>query len=236
MTQLLIIAPTARELGSGWKPPAGASTSIVGLGEAAGPNLRAVLEETKPRAVLSLGFAGALRDGLRTGDVVIADRVSMGDGSARSYGSPTAEAMRAQMPAGSTASAPCDLLTTATVLLTAAEKRRYGEESGAGVVDLEGGWIAAEAERGRVSLVLVRAVLDEVGLRLPALVQTIVDDGGANEWRHAIGFLLRRSLAVRDLIGLASRSRAASRALGQAARAIVPMLMASQAEPGAARA
>jgi len=67
-------------------------------------------------------------------------------------------------------------------------------------------------------------------------VQTIVDDGGANEWLHAIGFLLRRPLAVRDLIGLASRSRAATRALGQVARTIVPMLVASEAEPGAARA
>ena len=195
-----------------------------------------MLGETNPRVVLSLGFAGALRDGLRTGDVVIADRVSMGDGSARSYGSPAAEALRAQMPAGSTASAPCDLLTTASPLLSAAAKRRCGEESGASVLDLEGGWIAAEAERARVSLVLIRVVLDEVGLSLPALAQTIVDDGGANEWLHAIGFLLRRPLAVRDLIGLASRSRAARHVLGQVARTIVPMLVPSEPEPGAARA
>lgn len=236
MKQLLIIAPTARELGSDWRLPANVRTGVVGLGEAAGPNLRALLGEIKPRAVLSLGFAGALRDGLRTGDVVIADRVSMGDGPARSYGSPAAEALRAQMPAGSTASAPCDLLTTASPLLSAAEKRRYGEESGAGVLDLEGGWIAAEAERAQVSLVLVRVVLDEVGLSLPALVQTIVDDGGANEWLHAIGFLLRRPLAVRNLIGLASRSRAASRAIGQVVPTIVQMLVASEAELGAAKA
>ncbi len=236
MTQLLVIAPTARELGSDWRLPANVRTGVVGLGEAAGPNMRALLGETNPRVVLSLGFAGALRDGLRTGDVVIADRVSMGDGSARSYGSPAAEALRAQMPAGSTASAPCDLLTTASPLLSAAEKRRCGEESGASVLDLEGGWIAAEAERARVSLVLIRVVLDEVGLSLPALAQTIVDDGGANEWLHAIGFLLRRPLAVRDLIGLASRSRAARHVLGQVARTIVPMLVPSEPEPGAARA
>ena len=73
-TGLLVIAPTARELGGLRDGRQGAiGTAVTGLGEAAALSLASRLAERRPSLVLSLGFAGALAPGLRTGALVLCD-------------------------------------------------------------------------------------------------------------------------------------------------------------------
>ena len=73
-SQLLVVAPTRRELGGlhiGLQK--GVAVATTGPGEPAALSLASLLAECNPSLVLSLGFAGGLAPGLSTGALVLCD-------------------------------------------------------------------------------------------------------------------------------------------------------------------
>ena len=246
---LLVVAPTRRELGglrsliaAPMAPETlprnqrgGVSVAVVGLGPAAGLALATSLAAERPAAVLSLGFAGALTSGLRTGDLVLCHRaVTPAGGPAVD-----ADAALAAMAQGALASAGVSadagpLLSVPEPLLTPESKRRYGESSGAAVVDMEGRALLEAAAEAGVPMVMVRAVLDELDHRLPHLAASIITGAAhgavnrnSNEWLLAARAVLARPWEAPSLPALALRSRKAANALASAARVLVPALTAS---------
>jgi adenosylhomocysteine nucleosidase len=223
---LLVVAPTERELGGiRNRRMSGVGVAVVGLGREAGGALQAVLQARPPEIILSLGFAGALTDGARTGDLVLSRRLTEVDSSPWTevlQGSYLAIAKEALSEPSETV-IEGDLLTVPSPLLSSEEKRFYGESTGAVVVDMEGYWLAREAQIAGLPMIPVRAVIDEMDDDLPSLVGDIVADGGRREWLHALR-AMRNPVTASALLPLAMRSRKAQRALRRAVGSLLPAL------------
>lgn len=187
----------------------------VGVGEQAGPAARRFLALVHPRLVVVLGVAGALRPGLRTGELIIAEAVArMGDDrAARSVEVALRTwARKAAADAGMSWSEGL-LLTAPAVVGTREEKMALGRE-GALAVDMESWHIAeAAAAMGRPCLI-VRAIADELdeALRLPP--DTFVGPRGGVRVGRALGFLLCHPHRLPGLVRLGRQVGRAGRVLG----------------------
>ncbi|MEX2431120.1 MAG: hypothetical protein WD645_04295, partial [Dehalococcoidia bacterium] len=181
---LLVIAPTARELGTRQRAPE-VRKAVVGIGANSAQRFAALLQELKPSSVLSLGFAGALKPGLRTGTLtlhrmVLADEKSLAQFTCLSG---LSERVRSALAGMEVAEGP--LLTVPRPLLTPEAKLSHGVAHQAIAVDMEGYWLAEAAAERDIPMIAVRVILDEAGHRLPGMVADIVADEGRNEWLHA---------------------------------------------------
>ncbi len=227
----MVVAPTRRELGG--LPPGqrgGVLAAVTGLGEAAAPAFTDLLAAHRPALVLSIGFAGGLTPQLRSGALVACGSFCA-DPAEQSWLFPTIDAGAATLRlvvdqlGQSVASGP--LLTVPVPLLTGAEKRRAGSETGAALVDMEGYWLAKVAAEHQVGFVGLRVVLDAVDQELPAFVAAIVAAQDRQEWRHTVRWLLTHPWGLPNLVALANRARRARLALRWAVRVLVPALGSS---------
>lgn len=126
------------------------------------------------KLAISTGVAGALSEGLRPGDLVLADRLLLGgkESCTPDHILPIVEerigaAERALRAAGLSFTTGA-LLTTGRVLATGAAKRIAKEQSGAIAVDMESAALGLEAAAYGIPFVCVRAVLDAVDDEIPA--------------------------------------------------------------------
>lgn len=232
---VLVVAPTARELGRLQPSHAGSvRAALTGTGHGAGAALAALLTRDRPTVTVSLGFAGALNREAGTGDIAVCTEV-------RASGLPTlvldgglADAAMRALSAAHVGHERAALLTVPAPLLTSREKWAARAATGADVVDMEGYALAAAAAQAGVPLLALRTVVDEAHVDLPAFVGTIAADG-AREWQHMLGALLRDPRLLATVPGLALRARRAGRALGLALAAVLPHLVAAAVPSPAAK-
>lgn len=223
---LLVVAPTQREF-AGLRPNrlGGFGVAELGIGHAAADNLHDILKSRRPQILLSIGFGGALLEGMRTGDVVVsteAASVQLPTQRISMHPELTDEAMSALAATGMTVTKG-STLTVAEPLMSGVDKQRHGALTGASVVDMETFWIAQEADRAGVPLLSVRAVIDEMLHDLPDVIARITADGGQREWYHALRSL-KNPANVGALLPLAARSRKAVAALRSVVDVLIPVL------------
>jgi len=173
---------------------AGAKAALVGLG--AGLPLPC-------GRLVSFGFAGALAEGLEPGDLVTAERVVDADGRTLWEG----EALRV---AGAR---PVVVCSTEAVADEPGARRALASRSGATVVDMESGRLAAT---GRLAGV-IRAVSDSPARPVGTLAGAATAAGGT-DWGVVAGAFAREP---RRSLRTASDARRAGAALRRAARELV---------------
>ncbi len=209
-----------------------------GMGSARAQEATAVLiQRHNPEAILSIGFAGSLVDGLRAGHLVIARQVYVL--SEPLHGGPLAVSN----------GLACDPALVALALAAAGQRRlafregasltvpqvvsqpevkvRIGDSLPVEVVEMESYWVSRVAADQGIPFLVARAVLDEVGDRLPDL-PNIVDEAGAVAKGRALRQLLSRPREAPGLIRLAASARRASQRLAVFAEAFVDVLAASR--------
>jgi nucleoside phosphorylase len=223
---LLVVAPTEREL-AGLRPNrlGGFGLAELGIGDAAAENLRGILKTRRPQILLSIGFGGALLEGLHTGDLIVSTEVAswpLPTQFMRMHTQLTDDVMSALVAAGM-AVTKGRTLTVRKPLMSGVEKQRLGALTSASVVDMETFGIAQEADRAGVSLVSVRSVVDEMHHDLPDVIARITADGGQREWYHTLRSL-KNPANVAGLLPLFSRSRKAAIALRSVAEILIPLL------------
>jgi adenosylhomocysteine nucleosidase len=225
-------------------PPTGEGTlagrrvvlARTGMGAAHAQEATAVLiQRHNPEAILSIGFAGSLVDGLRAGHLVIARRVCaldepLGEGSlAASNGlacDPTlVELAVAAARQRSLAFHEGASLTVPQVIGQPEVKRRIGDSLSVEMVEMESYWVGRVAADRGIPFLVTRAILDELGDRLPDL-PNIVDESGAVARGRALRRLFSRPQEVPALIRLAASARRASQRLAVFAEAYVDVLAA----------
>jgi adenosylhomocysteine nucleosidase len=131
--------------------------------------LRFLLSHYPVTAMMSTGFAGALKPELKVGDIVIYSSVICADGlSTDCYDADPRLLSIAK--ACTVVEFRCGLGITGLNLVAGEwEKRKLGETTSADVVDMESYWIARVAEEYRVPLIIVRSVSDTLTDSLPEL-------------------------------------------------------------------
>ena len=147
------------------------------------------------------GFAGALEDSLRVGDVRAASTVMDGTGA---HWTPTL--------ATSIASAP--LFTAPCLIGDPAEKRRLGSRHDAAIVDMESAHVARWCAERDLPWACVRAVSDDVETRLSRELLALMNSGRVSTWR-VLKALARRPRLVIEMIRLAHATNHAARALAR---------------------
>jgi nucleoside phosphorylase len=125
------------------------------------------------KAVLSLGFAGALEEGIKTGELVVVRNVLFyGSGTAR--GTPaiypchpslvelSQKAVETDSTHGGFTTHQGDLLTVEELIKLPEDKRKTGLLTGAVAVDMEAAGVAKAAIEARTPFMALKVILDEV--------------------------------------------------------------------------
>lgn len=145
-----------------WSQWSYARTLIVadGIGrESARRAIESALVLDRPRALLSIGYVGALRPGWSAGDIFLADRILLlGAGLEYAGTLPVFEAGPVSVRRGA-------LATIDHIAGTVAEKRSLAAQ-GADAVDMEAFEVAAQAEKLGVPFFCVRVVSDDAETEL----------------------------------------------------------------------
>jgi nucleoside phosphorylase len=157
-----------------------------------------------PEAVVSTGFCGALEEGLKVADLVVANEILV---CGRSSGPFPAAAM----PGGAAGGAVCSI---GYIVQTAAEKRIL-RQSGACAVEMEAAGVAESAAARRLPFYCIRAVTDLAGENLANdLNAALRKDGHFATIKTLRGALRHPSARLPELLRLRCRSVRAARALG----------------------
>lgn len=177
---------------------------VSGVGRArAEAATRAVLEERRPSAVLSLGFAGGLVAGQRAGDLIVArillpaEDVLDGDPKSRISEALSADRMLSDKALGVLETLGLRHRTgacvTASRLVSRPEvKVRLGSDTDALAVEMESFWVALACHERHVPFLAVRAVVDTVERPLPDFVAASeLDADSGNRWRQGLPFMFR---------------------------------------------
>jgi adenosylhomocysteine nucleosidase len=174
-----------------------------------GPKLGNVVY--RPKLVLSAGFCGALQEGLRVGDVVLATEVA----DTRGQCWPTT--WPGELPSGPW-QPPLHrgrVISVPQLASTPEQKRALAVEHGALAVDMEAATLAAVCRQQGVPFGCVRAVSDEATMAVSERLATLAASGRVSPWRLAWSVTVAPTL-IGELWRLAKQTRLAAEQLGKA--------------------
>ncbi len=167
-----------------------------GIGaDAARRATEALIREVQPGRVLSVGFAGALDQSLKVGDVLEPRTVIN-----------AADGVRTDVGSGA------GVLVSSASVADLAQKSRLGKAYGAIAVDMEAAAVAQGAEARGVEFAALKAVSDAADFRLPTIDGFVAADGTFRSVKFACHVALRPWLWG-TTIALARNSSKASHAL-----------------------
>lgn len=190
-----------------------------GIGEERVAKVLAALRP-KPDGLILLGCAGGLAPALRSGDLVVADRIVDASGETFACDPAGRAAMEAAARRGGVAATVGGVLGSGAVIASVDEKRRAASASGCVAVDMESSAAARWAAANGIPLAVVRAILDPADVALEYAL-LCVDPSGAVSLPGVARALVRgRAAAVRELVGLGRARRAAGETLGRVCAAL----------------
>jgi len=178
-----------------------------------------VVEEAGPRAecLVSFGIAGALKPGLKPGDIVLSTEVI--DEDRRWI---TGESLRIRLPelVEEIVAIEGPVLGAQMVLATAADKRRAWEETGAIAVDLESVAVARDGAVLGIPFLVLRAIADPATRALPPAALVPLSAEGKPQLGQVLASVMRRPQQLPSLLGVAREARWALAALVEPAHAL----------------
>jgi adenosylhomocysteine nucleosidase len=179
----------------------------------------------RPKVVISAGYSGALREGLRVGDVILATEV--------------ADLEDNRWPVTWPAALPADewrpplqrgvLLNTPWLVARPEEKQALGQKHGAAAVDMETAVIARLCSRAGVPFGCVRVISDELETALSPQLVGLLGSGRVAPWR-VLTTLARRPRMIGELWRLARQTRFASKQLAKALGELLTLTLPWSAE------
>lgn len=153
----------------------GAALVCGGIGAAAARRAtEALIQDVRPRRVISAGFAGALDSSLRVGDVVEPRLVIN-----------AADGVRDEVVSGE------GVLVTSATVADKEQKIRLRKAYGASAVDMEAAAVAQGAAAHNLEFAVVKAISDGADFSLPAMDRFVAHDGSFRSVAFACHVALR---------------------------------------------
>jgi len=187
-----------------------------------------IIRSDRPSMILAIGFAGGVRDGLRTGDLILAEEVleppapagqtRLWEGDAELLalaGSLSLEGLRVTRGR---------LATVREVIATGAGKRAFGDSHGVSAVEMESSGIARAANVHDTPVLYVRTILDEVDFDIPLDFSRYRTAGGRLRYFRILGALLLRPRAILKVLKLRGRAIMGAEALARFTAALIGAL------------
>jgi hopanoid-associated phosphorylase len=195
--------------------------AVSGMGPEAAERTAETLAAGGVCGLMSFGYAGAIREDLKRGTVIIAEEVRTETGSAFAT-DPAWRLQLAEALAGQMGVRFGSLLSLRAVAASPAEKRRHAESSDAIAVDMESAAVAKVARRHGLPFIAIRAIVDEAHHCVPKAAAAAVDPHGRSRpWRAAMP-LLKEPAQIGALVMLARGASAADRSLADICRLVGP--------------
>lgn len=196
-----------------------------------------VISRYDANVVVSTGFAGGVRPGLRTGQVVICEDLfaidsedALWDPDAlkrRACHVPTPDLIEAmnrnlvrqrQRPVGFEG-----CISLHDIAMSSRLKKLLGLRLPVGAVDMESYWVCETAQRNKVAQMVLRSVLDTVEQDLPGIVVSGGTGDGNIGPADAMRYLVRHPEDIPATVGLAARARTAQKSLSSCLQTITDM-------------
>ena len=192
---------------------------------------RLAAETFRPDFIASVGFAGGVRSGLETSDLLLCGRVWAVEGPLNSWSPETALSqtlvrdglydrvtVALKRIAGKDPQGDC--LSVPRVVSSNLEKERIGQRFPVSVIDMEGFWVCQTAARYNVPHVVVKCVLDPLEQSLPSFLDGTSTSIGDSVRRLALRYALARPAEIPRLIRLTAQVKAARSSLAAFLKAL----------------
>jgi adenosylhomocysteine nucleosidase len=168
--------------------------------------------------LVSLGFAGALTNELRAGDVVLYSAVHYADAAVSQQGAYCVSDDLLARSTGALEGVAVNIfckpgVTVPHAVLSPEEKGELADAFDASVVDMESYWISEVASEAKIPFVIIRSVSDTRSERLLPFEQ-MMDEEGNVLWSAAAGYFLRHPRHLAVVSRLYRNARVAQRSLG----------------------
>jgi adenosylhomocysteine nucleosidase len=194
----------------------------VGVGpERAAQGMRWAVDVVRPTVVASTGCAGALAKEIDVGDVVVAEAVVDGRGTARATSIEWREHYRRAAVAAGLVPYVGRILTSESILCDPASKRQAAETSGGLAVEMEAAAIAECCAAKGLEFCAARVILDGASTPLVPELTAIVNVDGRVSAPALLRVLARRPGLIRDLLRVGSAMRACRGALARLHRELI---------------
>jgi adenosylhomocysteine nucleosidase len=221
---ILVVAALSYELeGLTRATPNGLAFLETGEGVAnAERHLDAWLAQNAARAVLSIGFAGALSSSLQTGEVVVSTRVRNSETQPDPILLALARCVQFDAPVRFGAA-----LTSNVILWQAESKRALGSEcdpNEVAFVDMESTAIAGVCGRRGVPFLIIRSISDPMDEDLPLNFNLYRNRDGRVDSKRVVKAALLRPSAFKGLLELRRRSRLCAGRLSEFIQRLVPLI------------
>ena len=153
---------------------------------------RAMLEAHTPPWVISCGFSGALRDGMRVGDIVLANSIVDTHGQSMKLDLGMSADPKNGLHVGR-------LLTADEMVRTIEEKKELAEKHNAIAVDMESLAVAQVCQEMNTRFLAVRVISDDLSTDLPPEVLSILGSSGSVRVGAAVSSLWKRPSSAKDM-------------------------------------
>jgi adenosylhomocysteine nucleosidase len=183
----------------------------------------AVVEEAASAAecLVSFGIAGALKPGLKPGDIILSTEVVDDD---RRWLSSEALRPRISSLVDEIGAIEGPVLGAQIAVSTKADKRRAWQETGAIAVDLESVVVARASAALGIPFVVLRAIADPATRELPPAALVPLGEDGKPLIGQVLASVLRRPRQLPNLLTVAREARQALQALVGPAHALSRVL------------
>ncbi len=196
---------------------------------------RKVIEEFRPGAIISVGFAGGVRPGTHTGELIVCKKIFSLSGPPAFWSPKDLDAH--QQSHEDLLSAAKDALDKAEIEYRLADclsvtslvshvrfKRWIGESFPVHIVDMESYWVGKVAAVSSVPFLAIRTVLDTVEEDLPSFVVKIAESNGKGSVPKAIRYAIGNPFRIVTLRRLSKQSNRAQQTLSDALHLLLPDL------------
>ena len=183
-----------------------------------------VIERYSPELLISAGFAGAVKPGLRVGDLFVCDRVWSVDGdpafwkpeaasTRKLVGDESKERLSGKIggPVHEFLFAGC--LSVGVFVGSSSLKGWIGSNFPVSVIDMESFWVSQLAAEHGIPHVVLRSVLDPMEETLPQFVGSAAVSGSVRSWLPAVKYMVSRPLEAPHLLNLARQTKTARASL-----------------------
>jgi adenosylhomocysteine nucleosidase len=185
--------------------------------------IRSILSAYDADALISFGFAGALTEELKPGDLVLASEVyairAYDEDEAHAEAIPVDLSLLTQaeeiLKRAGIACTRGGFVTELVPVTAPEEKRTLHQRYDAVAVDMESAWMAQISAQESAPFLALRAISDTMDEEILPFDQFMTSEGGWKK-RRAVTFFLRHPSRVSVLLRLAAHTRWARRSLSEA--------------------
>ena len=212
---------------------------VVGIGRrSAEKGTERTIETYNPALVINVGFAGGVNHIMKTGDLIVCDKIWAVQGAPSEWIHKSAESLSIDhktiyklfpyLWSGTSGVSHSDCLSVPRVASNTSEKARIGSMFPVSIIDMESFWVVRVATQYQVPCAIVKVVLDPLKQTLPSFVDRVAAKGASGQWQHALRFALSRPSEVPNLFRLMSQVKVAKTSLETFLKQITSVFQTAQ--------